>query len=108
MNSTTTDSQATGFPLVIATQTQQPTARLQLYNSHGQVIQQWLVKSNKCTLGSAVSCSLRCELPGVAPYHALLVVGARQIFIRALAPKLTRDGKKLQDIDSNCAATSPP
>lgn len=98
MNLTTTDSQATGFPLVIATQIQQPTARLQLRNTHGQVIQQWLVKSNKCTLGSAVSCSLRCELPGVAPYHALLVIGARQIFIRALAPKLTRDGQPFNEL----------
>ncbi len=93
-----TNTFASGIPLVIPTQTQQPTARLVLRNNLGQVIQQWLVKQNKCTLGSAVSCSLRCELPGIAPYHALLVIGARQIFIRALAPKLTRDGRQFNEI----------
>ncbi len=87
-----------GFPLVIPTQSQQPTARLILRSNGGQVVQQWLVKQNKCTLGSASSCSLRCELAGIAPYHALLVIGARQIFIRALAPKLTRDGRSFNEI----------
>lgn len=94
----TTNSLTNGFPLVIATQTQQPTARLLLRNTQGQVVQQWLVKQNKCTLGSAASCSLRCQLSGVAPYHALLVIGARQIFIRALAPKLTRDGRPFNEL----------
>lgn len=98
MKSLGTDTTTAGFPLVIPTQTQQPTARLTLKNDLGQVVQQWLVKQNKCTLGSAASCSLRCNLPGIAPYHALLVVGARQIFIRALAPKLSRDGRALNEI----------
>ncbi len=98
MKSPTINSLTNGFPLVIPTQTQQPTARLLLRNTHGQVLQQWLVKQNKCTLGSAASCSLRCQLPGVAPYHALLVIGARQIFIRGLAPKLTRDGRPFNEL----------
>lgn len=98
MSLTNTDTLTAGFPLVIPTQSQQPTARLVVRNKRGQVVQQWLVKQNKCTLGSASSCSLRCELEGVAPYHALLVIGARQIFIRALAPKLTRDGRAFNEI----------
>ncbi len=98
MSLLTTTPIASGFPLVIPTQTQSPTARLVLRNDLGQVIQQWLVKQIKCTLGSAASCSLRCELPRIAPYHALLVIGARQIFIRALAPKLTRDGRQFNEI----------
>lgn len=87
-----TQSPASKFPLVVPTRSETPTARLILRNDLGQVIQQWLVRQNKCTLGSAASCALRCNIPGIAPYHALLVVGARQTFIRALAPKLTRDG----------------
>lgn len=93
-----TDSLTTGFPLVIPTSTQQPSARLVLRNDRGQVVQQWLVKQNKCTLGSASSCGLRCDLPGIAPYHALLVIGARQVFIRALAPKLTRNNRPFNEI----------
>ncbi|MEO8269134.1 MAG: hypothetical protein ABI557_05410, partial [Aureliella sp.] len=94
----TTNTLTNGLPLVVATPTQQPTARLLLRNTQGQVVQQWLFKQNKCTLGSAASCSLRCQLSGVAPYHALLVIGARQIFIRALAPKLTRDGSPFNEL----------
>ncbi len=98
MNLPTSTASFTGFPLVIPTQTQHPTAQLVLRNNLGQVVQQWLVRQNKCTLGNAASCSLRCELPGIAPYHALLVIGARQVFIRALAPKLTRDGRQFNEI----------
>lgn len=87
-----------GFPLVIPTKSQAPTARLVLRNDLGQVIQQWLIRQNKCTLGSSTSCNIRCELPGIAAYHALLVVGARQTFVRALAPKITRDGKPVTEI----------
>lgn len=89
---------ANGFPIVIPTKTQAPTARLVLRNDLGQVVQQWLIRQNKCTLGSSTSCALRCDAPGIAPYHALLVVGARQIFIRALAPKLTRDGSPVNEV----------
>jgi hypothetical protein len=93
-----TESVTAGFPLVIPTGSQQPTARLVLRNDRGQVVQQWLIKQNKCTLGSASGCSVTCELTGIAPYHALLVIGSRQIFIRALAPKLTRNGRPFNEI----------
>ena len=86
------------FPLVIPTQSQVPSARLVLKNELGQVVQQWLIRQNKSTLGSSSSCALRCQEPGIAPYHALLVVGARQIFVRALAPKLTRDGVAVNEL----------
>ncbi|MEZ6136616.1 MAG: hypothetical protein R3C53_17100 [Pirellulaceae bacterium] len=98
MMSDTSTTNAINFPLVVNTKTAQPLARLILRNNLGQVVQQWLVKQNKCTLGSASSCSLRCTETGIAPYHALLVVGARQTFVRALAPKLTRDGKQVNEI----------
>lgn len=93
-----TESQTAGFPLMIPTLSQQPSARLVVRNAHGQIVQQWLVKQSKCTLGSAASCGVRCELPGIAPYHALLVIGARQIFVRALAPKLSRNGRPFNEI----------
>jgi hypothetical protein len=93
-----TESLTAGFPLVIPTGSQQPAARLVLRNDRGQAVQQWLIKQNKCTLGSASGCSLKCELQGIAPYHALLVIGSRQIFIRALAPKLTRNGRPFNEI----------
>ena len=86
------------FPLVVTTQTKTPIARLILRNDLGQVVQQWLVRQNKCTLGSSRNCNLRCEAPGVAPYHALIVVGARQLFVRALAPRLSRNGEQLNEI----------
>ena len=95
---TQTKTPTTNFPLVVPTKTQVPTAQLILRNEIGQVVQQWLVKQNKCTLGSSTGCTLRCELEGIAPYHALLVVGARQIFLRALAPKVSRDGKPVNEV----------
>ncbi len=87
-----TETMARGFPLVIPTKSMLPNARLVLRNDLGQVIQQWLIRQSKCTLGSASSCTLRCDAPGIAPYHALIVVGARQVFVRALAPRLSRGG----------------
>ncbi|MCA9128798.1 MAG: hypothetical protein KDB22_17050, partial [Planctomycetales bacterium] len=73
-------------------------ARLVLRDDLGQVASQWLIKQSKCTLGSSPSCTLRCTEPGIAPFHALIVVGARQIFVRALAPKLMRDGVAVNEI----------
>ncbi len=98
MTSDTQNAVTTGFPLVLPALPSQPQARLVLRNNLGQVVQQWLVKQNKCTVGSAPSCNLRCELPGIAPYHALLVIGARQTFVRALAPKLTRGGSPINEL----------
>jgi hypothetical protein len=88
----------TAFPLVIPTLANRPLAKLLLRNEAGQIVQQWLIRHNKATLGSASSCNLRCVLPGLAPYHALLVIGAKQTFIRALAPKLSRDGMPANEL----------
>ncbi|MEM8734639.1 MAG: hypothetical protein AAGG44_10480, partial [Planctomycetota bacterium] len=73
-------------------------ARLLLRDERGQVIQQWLVRQSKCTFGSAENCDLRCDRPGIAPYHAIIVIGARQAFLRALAPQISRDGVPSNDL----------
>lgn len=87
-----------GMPTVLPTNPNNPFAKLVVKSDVGQVVQQWLLLQNKCTLGSASSCALRCQLPGIAPYHALLVMGARQVFIRALAPKLARNGVMVNEL----------
>jgi chromosome segregation and condensation protein ScpB len=92
MMSETQSSVTSGLPLVLPTNAKQPFAKLLVRNEQGQIVQQWLLSQNKCTLGSASACALRCQLPGIAAYHALLVIGAKQVFIRGLSPKLTRNG----------------
>jgi len=95
-----------GPPSVLPTNPNQPFAKLIVKSELGQIVQQWMVLQNKCTLGSASSCALRCQLPGIAPYHALLVMGARQVFIRALAPKLSRNGVVVNELlltDEQCS-----
>ena len=97
---------ASGQPSVLPTHSNHPFAKLVVKSELGQIVQQWLVLQNKCTLGSASSCALRCQLPGIAPYHALLVMGARQVFIRALAPKLSRNGVVVNELlltDEQCS-----
>jgi archaellum component FlaC len=89
---------ASGTPTVLPTNPNNPFAKLVAKNDVGQIVQQWLMLQNKCTLGSASSCALRCQLSGIAPYHALLVMGARQVFIRALAPKLSRNGVVVNEL----------
>ncbi|MDX1927525.1 MAG: hypothetical protein SFV81_13470 [Pirellulaceae bacterium] len=89
---------ASGTPTVLPTNPNSPFAKLVAKNEVGQIVQQWLLLQNKCTLGSASSCALRCQLTGIAPYHALLVMGARQVFIRALAPKLARNGVMVNEL----------
>ena len=89
---------ASGTPTVLPTNPNNPFAKLVAKNEVGQIVQQWLLLQNKCTLGSASSCGLRCQLSGIAPYHALLVMGARQVFIRALAPKLSRNGVMVNEL----------
>ncbi len=66
--------------------------------SSGRSFSNGLILQNKSTLGSASSCALRCQLPGIAAYHALLVIGARQVFIRALAPKMSRNGVMVNEL----------
>jgi hypothetical protein len=89
---------ASKIPLVLPTNAKQPFAKLVVRGEQGQIVQQWLVLQNKCTLGSASACALRCQLPGISAYHALLVVGAKQVFIRALSPKLTRNGVNVNEL----------
>ncbi len=98
MMSGTQSTVSTGVPLVLPTSAKQPLAKLVVRGEQDQIVQQWLVLQNKCTLGSASACALRCQLPGIAAYHALLVFGAKQVFIRALSPKLTRNGVSLNEI----------
>lgn len=68
------------------------TTKLVVTDADGQVLQSWVLKQPKCTLGSAESCTIACSLPGIAPIHALIVTGARQTFVRSLAGKLSQDG----------------
>ncbi len=89
---------ASQFPLAIPTRSKAPAARLVLRGQDGLALKQWLIKTAKCTLGSDPECTLRCDLPGIARYHVLIVVGARQTFLRALAPKLTRDGIAVNEL----------
>ncbi len=89
---------SSSVPTVLPTNPNSPFAKLVVKSEVGQVVQQWLLLQNKCTLGSASSCALRCQLSGIAPYHALLVRGARQVFIRALAPKLSRNGVAVNEL----------
>jgi hypothetical protein len=98
VNTTGVSAIASGFPAVLPTNPNSPFAKLIIKSELGQIVQQWLLLQNKCTLGSASSCALRCQLPGIAPYHALLVMGSRQVFIRALAPKLARDGVMVNEL----------
>ncbi|RMF43469.1 MAG: hypothetical protein D6753_05015 [Planctomycetota bacterium] len=69
-----------------------PLARLTVLNPDGSTGRHWLIRAPKVTLGSAANCSIRCDLPGIAPCHALIVLGARQSFIRALAPSMAHEG----------------
>ncbi|QDV26103.1 hypothetical protein [Aureliella helgolandensis] len=71
---------------------------LLLRDADGQILEQWAIQENKSTFGSHESCGLRCTAAGIAPYHALIVVGARQTFIRALASKISRDNVPITEI----------
>lgn len=67
-------------------------SKLIVTDAEGHVLETWVIKQAKCTLGSADSCTICCTLPGIAPIHALIVSGARQSFVRSLAGKLSQDG----------------
>ncbi len=69
-----------------------------LLDKNEQRLKQWLVRQAKCTIGSASDCSVCCELPGIAPHHALLVIGAKQVFLRALAPKVSLNGVYINEL----------
>ncbi|GAB5406912.1 MAG: peptide-binding protein [Aureliella sp.] len=98
MTSRLNSDTASQFPLAIPTRSKTPAARLVLRGRDGLVLKQWLIKTTKCTIGSDPECNLRCDLPGIAAYHVLIVVGSRQTFLRALAPRLTRDGVAVNEL----------
>ncbi|MCA9191864.1 MAG: hypothetical protein KDB03_08880 [Planctomycetales bacterium] len=98
MMSDTSTSSISEIPTVVGTTNQQLLGKVLLRSELGQIVQQWLVRSSKCTIGSARSCALRCELSGIAPYHALLVIGSKHALVRALAPKVSQDGLNANEI----------
>jgi hypothetical protein len=72
--------------------------QLILRDAMGRVVEQWVLKQSKNTLGSANNCSIKSSLPGLEPLHVLIVNGARQCFVRALAPGLTQDGISVNEL----------
>lgn len=99
--STDTQNQIGAASSTFVTGFQEPspaTARLILRDAQGEVAQQWLLQTSRCTLGSASGCEVVYDAPGIAPYHALIVVGARQSYVRGLAPRLTRDGVPINEV----------
>lgn len=58
----------------------------------GAIVQSWPLQQAKCTLGSSQRCEVQVELSGIEPLNALIVLGIRQAFVRALVPNLSRDG----------------
>ncbi|MFO0939771.1 MAG: hypothetical protein U0930_03300 [Pirellulales bacterium] len=87
-----TPGQIAPLPTARTHRTTSSSTKLVVTDADGQVLQSWVLKQPKCTLGSAESCTIACGLPGIAPVHALIVTGARQTFVRSLAGKLSQDG----------------
>ncbi len=87
-----TPGQIAPLPTARPSRTPSSSTKLVVTDADGQVLQSWVLKQPKCTLGSADSCTIACSLPGIAPVHALIVTGARQTFVRSLAGKLSQDG----------------
>lgn len=80
-------------PLGPASTTSRPiTRKLVVTDGNGQVLHTQVLTRAKCTLGSGDGCTVRCALPGIAPVHALIVLGSKQMFVRTLAGKLSQDG----------------
>ena len=51
----------------------------------------------KCTVGSAPSCSLRLEAPGVHPVHCLIIRGSRGTVIRCWSGDTRLNGREFDD-----------
>ncbi len=100
MKSATQSGTFTTSPLTMrSTQARIPAGgQLILRDATGRVVEQWMLKQSKNTLGSANNCSIQSGLPGLAPLHVLIVNGARQCFVRALAPGLTQDGITVNEL----------
>ncbi len=72
--------------------------QLLLRDSLGKVAQKWTLSNPKCVIGSGTNCNVSCQLPGIADHHVLMVIGSRQVFLRALAAGLTRNGMNINEL----------
>ncbi|MGN6136403.1 MAG: hypothetical protein ACTHOU_18115 [Aureliella sp.] len=72
--------------------------QLALRDNQGRISQKWTLSQPKCVIGAGANCNVRCMLPGIADHHVLLVIGARQVFLRGLTSGLQRDGKALNEL----------
>ncbi|MGN6546635.1 MAG: hypothetical protein ACTHK7_16390 [Aureliella sp.] len=72
--------------------------QLALRDQNGKIAQKWTLGGPKCVIGAHANCNVRCMLPGIADHHLLLVVGGRQIYVRALAPGVERDGVAVNEL----------
>ncbi len=72
--------------------------QLILRDSLGKVAQKWTLSNPKCVLGSGTNCNVSCQLPGIADHHVLMIIGAKQVFLRALALGLTRHGQNITEL----------
>ena len=72
--------------------------QLALRDAQGKIAQKWMLSQPKCVIGANANCSVRCLLPGIADHHVLLVIGGKQLFMRALTPGVQRDGKPLNEL----------
>ncbi|GIX00167.1 MAG: hypothetical protein KatS3mg111_3499 [Pirellulaceae bacterium] len=58
----------------------------------------WPIRCTRCLVGSSTDCHIRCDLPGIAPNHALIIIGARQMFVRWLAPDWDANGQPRHEL----------
>ncbi len=72
--------------------------QLVLRDSLGKVAQKWTLSNPKCVIGTGTNCNVSCQLPGISDHHVLMVIGAKQVFIRALAPGLTHNGQNINEL----------
>lgn len=72
--------------------------QLVLRDSLGKVAQKWTLSNPKCVIGTGTNCNVSCQLPGIGDHHVLMVIGAKQVFIRALAPGLTHNGQNINEL----------
>ncbi len=72
--------------------------QLVLRDSLGKVAHKWTLSNPKCVIGTGTNCNVSCALPGLADHHVLMVIGAKQVFMRALAPGLTRHGQNISEL----------
>lgn len=66
-------------------------AKLTMVDDLGEVAKEWLLKQGKFVLGSGSDCNIRLNVPGITDQNVLLVIGSRQMYLRALATNMTQD-----------------